>query len=169
MKLYHWMTDFSGISSRTLGSPQRVYARWLAALRAEDLDRLLELYADDAILLGDLAAGAKTGAEQIRAYFRDLVHRRRFDITPREVRFRDFGADVVTATGSYAIQFGGGRHPDQVEHVLENFTMVFLRDHRTSEWLITNHHASSSPDLDLAVARRDSGAGLVVISSEAIQ
>ena len=31
------MTDFSGISSRTLGSPQRVYARWLAALRSGDL------------------------------------------------------------------------------------------------------------------------------------
>ena len=118
--------------------------------------------------MGDLAAGVQTGTEQIRAYFRDLVHHRQFDISPSEVRFRDVGADVVTATGSYAIQFGGARRSDPVERMLESFTMVFRRDYRTSDWLITNHHASSAPDLDLTISRRLAGAGLVAVSSEAI-
>ena len=145
MRVYHQMFDFVGTPGLSLSSPQRVYARWLAALRSGDPERVLQLYADDAVLWGAWTDAPKFGRELIRGDYEKLLRLPGVEIAPRDAKFRTLGKDLVIATGSYELRLGSGAR----RFLQARFTIIFRQDGSSGSWEIFEHLCSlpgASPD-----------------------
>ena len=117
-----------------------VAASWATALGEDDPDKVLPLYADDAVLWGTLSPALRADRAALRDYFVTA-----FKVLPGlkvsfgEQRIRVYG-DTAVNTGYYTFSFVKEGEPKTLP-ARYSFTYVKLGD----RWLIVDHHSSAMP------------------------
>ncbi len=54
-------------------TPAEFVEEWLETLASHDVDAVVELYKDDAVLLGTVDKGVRKGTKDIREYFKNFL------------------------------------------------------------------------------------------------
>lgn len=115
---------------------EELFDGWNQALVSGEVDRVVALYADDAILLPTLSNRVRHDHGEIAAYFADFLKKQpRGTLTESNVR--RFG-DVAINSGSYVFRLGDG------QEVPCRFTFVYRRS--AGAWRIVEHHSSQMPE-----------------------
>ena len=115
-------------------------SRWAQALGEDDPERVLPLYADDAVLWGTLSPTVRADRAALRDYFVNA-----FKVLPGLKV--DFGAQLIRVYGSTAVNTGYYTFSYTKDGETKNwparfsFTYVKNGDH----WLIVDHHSSAMP------------------------
>jgi uncharacterized protein (TIGR02246 family) len=118
--------------------PPMVAEQWAAAFSKGDLDALMRLYDDDALLWGTSSSSIRKGAKAIRQYYAQLL--KAFPGTRvllRDTSPRLYG-DAGVNSGSYTMRRISG--DGKVRVTAARFTMTYVR--RGGKWLIVDHHSS---------------------------
>lgn len=109
---------------------------WARTFNAHDVEKLVALYADGALLHGTSSSKLYLGVEEIRTYFHGIAAVK-FDVW-HCVRL---AANVVLVVGKYVFSRS---HNDQRSATLARFTFVLRRN--DGAWQILHHHSSRDPD-----------------------
>lgn len=115
-------------------------ATWAQALGEDDPDKVLPLYAEDAVLWGTLSPTVRADRKALRDYFVTA-----FKVLPGlKVTFGDqlirvYGGTAVN-TGYYTFSFAKDGETKSLP-ARYSFTYVKNGDH----WLIVDHHSSAMP------------------------
>ena len=118
--------------------PPAIAEQWAAAFTKGDLDALMSLYDEDALLWGTSASKMRKGSSAIREYYAQLLKAfPGIGVSLAETSPRVFG-DAGVNSGSYTMHrvSKGGR----VNVTSARFTMIYVR--RGGKWLIVDHHSS---------------------------
>lgn len=119
-----------------IAAARALLVRWAEVFNTRQPDRILELYADDALLHGTSQARLYVGREQIRSYFRGTS-----TVTFGEQHFVGLSEDSVLCVGKYTF----ARQQDgQPAITPARFTFVARR--RDGVWQILHHHSSAEPN-----------------------
>lgn len=112
--------------------------RWMAAVEACSSERILKLYAEEAVLLPTLSSKVRHDQDEIRDYFEHFL-----SMKPKgrvvEENIRIYG-DMAVNSGLYTFSMGKPEAPGEVE---ARFTFVYRR--AGGSWVIVEHHSSVSP------------------------
>jgi uncharacterized protein (TIGR02246 family) len=116
-------------------SAEALLARWQEAFNTRDPARVVELYADDAKLLGTSQARLYLGLDEVRTYFRGTS-----TVTLGKRVMDQLSDDTVLCVGHYEFR----REQDgQVVTTPARFTFVLTC--RDGAWRVLHHHSSAAP------------------------
>ena len=103
-----------------------------------DLDALMNLYDEDALMWGTSSSGIRKGAKAIRQYYAQLLKAfPRTRVSLQETNPRRYG-DTGVNSGSYTMRRTAS--DGRVGVTSARFTMTYVR--RGDKWLIVDHHSS---------------------------
>ena len=113
-----------------------LFDNWNAALQTGDPDKVVEQYAEDAILLPTVSNKVRHTPDEIKDYF---VHFQAKQPKGKidESNIRMFG-DLAINSGVYTFDFASG------DSVQARFTFVYRK--QDEEWKIVEHHSSAMPE-----------------------
>jgi uncharacterized protein (TIGR02246 family) len=109
---------------------------WVDAYNSRDPERILALYAVDAVFWGTSAKSIATTLEQIAEYFKDAPKRPRARVRITERQVRVLG-DVAYTSGSYTFSNYEG---EKLLEMPARFTFIFQK--QKGKWLIVHQHSS---------------------------
>lgn len=112
---------------------------WADAFNRRDPEKLLPLYAPDAVFWGTTSPTLRDTPAAIREYFSNMGANPQTRVTLGESRIRAFG-DLAIATGAYVFT---GVRDGQPTATPARFTFVFRRE--DGRWPIVEHHSSAVP------------------------
>lgn len=112
---------------------------WGEALESGDLERIVGLYADDAIFLPTFYEMAHNRYE-IEEYFVSLLEHKGLRVEFRESHSQELAADTISLTGLYTFHF---RKNGETVSLPARFTFNFRKSN--GEWKIITHHSSECP------------------------
>jgi uncharacterized protein (TIGR02246 family) len=129
----------SSCSERSRGELASVVDRWHSALGSGQLDRLEELYADDAVLLPATSAAPRVGTIEIRAFFSEFLERHpRLTVTMRTIVA---GCDMGSEMGTIRYRVTGRR---KGAHMLMEGRITTVFAQREGRWFIVQQSLSLS-------------------------
>jgi uncharacterized protein (TIGR02246 family) len=113
---------------------------WAQALGEDDPDKVLPLYADDAVLLGTLSPTVRTDRSSLRDYFVTA-----FKVLPGlKVKFGD---QLIRVYGNTAVNSGyytfSYTKDDEPKSLPARYSFTYVKN--GSRWLIVDHHSSAMP------------------------
>jgi uncharacterized protein (TIGR02246 family) len=112
---------------------------WNAALQTLDPDKVVDLYAEDAILLPTLSNAVRHNHKEIREYFVDFLKKQPRG-TINESNIRDRGETAVHS-GIYTFELTTNGETTEAQC---RFTYVYAEVGGT--WKIVEHHSSLMPE-----------------------
>ena len=131
-------------ASNALVSPKEEVAEatqtWARALGEDDPDKILQLYADDAVLWGTLSPIVRSDRAALRDYFVTA-----FNVLPGlKVAFGDqlirvYGTTAVN-TGYYTFSYV---KDGETKTLPARYSFTFIKN--GERWLIVDHHSSAMP------------------------
>ena len=135
------------LTDSVIEDAEALLSRWQEAFNTRDPARVVELYADDAKLLGTSQARLYLGLDEVRTYFRGT------STVSLGARVMDqLSEDTVLCVGHY--QFS--REQDgQVVKTPARFTFVLTC--RDGAWRILHHHSSAARNRDGLAAAQSCG------------
>ena len=118
-----------------------LFEEWNAAAQSRDPDRVVALYAPDAVLLPTVSNQIRRNHTEMRAYFVDFLA-----LGPAAVledyNLRELGS-VAINSGVYTFTFASPP-PGAFRVVTARYTFVYER--RGGRWPIIEHHSSRMPE-----------------------
>ncbi|WP_219215955.1 YybH family protein [Variovorax boronicumulans] len=113
------------------------FARWADAFSAADVELLVRLYTENAMMYGSRPQLLR-GHDAIRDYLGSFSA-----LGPKQIRFQQVSAEwagpcAVSAAADAVLRFGGGN-----TEVFMRFTHVLVDEQQA--WKIACHHASPTP------------------------
>jgi uncharacterized protein (TIGR02246 family) len=112
--------------------------QWAAAFSRGDLEAIVGLYDEEALLWGTSSSTLRRGASAIRQYYAQLLEAfPGTKIALGETSPRLYGNAGVDS-GSYTVRLVAGDGKARV--TLARFTMTYVK--RNGKWLIVDHHSS---------------------------
>jgi uncharacterized protein (TIGR02246 family) len=118
--------------------PPAIAEQWAAAFSKGDLNALMSLYDEDALMWGTSASKLRKGSIAIRQYYAQLL--KAFPgirVSLAETSPRVYG-DAGVNSGSYTMR--RVLHDGRVNVTSARFTMIYVW--RGGKWLIVDHHSS---------------------------
>ena len=113
-----------------------LFDEWNQALQTKDPDKVVSLYADDAVLLPTLSNEVRHNHHEIKDYFiHFLAKNPQGSIDESNIRIFD---DLAVNSGIYSFKFGDGTIAKA------RFTFVYL--FKDQIWKIIEHHSSLLPE-----------------------
>jgi uncharacterized protein (TIGR02246 family) len=115
-------------------------ASWAQALGQDEPDKVLPLYADDAVLWGTLSPALRADRTALRDYFVTA-----FKVLPGlkvsfgEQRIRVYGGTAVN-TGYYTFSF---TKDGEAKTLPARYSFTYVK--QGDQWLIVDHHSSAMP------------------------
>jgi uncharacterized protein (TIGR02246 family) len=114
----------------------KLFMDWNNALQTGNPDKVVDLYAQDGILLPTVENGPLIGHAAIRGYFvHFLENKPSGKIDERTIRI---GCNAAFDAGLYTFTYGTGVAPTAAR-----FTYIYEYD--GGRWLIAHHHSSKRP------------------------
>lgn len=118
------------------------YNTWAAALSSGKADNVVNLYADDAVLLATLAEKPIVNQSQRLEYFKTLVSKHEMKVELTELHTRLLDDDNAVLSGLYTFSFKDG---DKTTSIPARFTFVYEKER--GKWMIVEHHSSKVPHI----------------------
>lgn len=115
------------------------YERWIEAVTGGDPDAVLDLYAEDAVLMATFSPAPRAKPQELRDYFIHFTALPGLQASTSEAITRVYG-DVATHDGLYTFTYRKG---DEVAEVPARFSFMFRKG--GDRWLIAGHHSSQVP------------------------
>lgn len=117
-----------------------MFGRWSAALETVHPDRVLRLYAPDALMLPLAAHGARKGMAEIRDYYVYFLQREpKVSVETRSIR-----ADCSVATDAGVYLLKARTRAGKAEAFKVRYSLTWQK--QDQGWLIVQEHASIGPD-----------------------
>jgi len=116
-----------------------LFDQWNEALQTLEPDAVVDLYAEDAILLPTLSNAVRHNHTEIRDYFVDFLKKRPRG-TINESNVRSCG-DTAVHSGVYTFELTSN---GETSHAQCRFTYVYAMQGET--WKIIEHHSSLMPE-----------------------
>jgi len=118
-------------------TPAEFVEEWMKTICSNNIDAIVSLYKEDAVLLGTLDSKIRKGSSEIKEYFYFFVQLKpRGKIT--EIIEKDFGERrFAVANGTYDFDL---TENDEQTTTLARFT--FVLDRVGTTWKIHSHHSS---------------------------
>ena len=119
---------------------ENLLRKWEACLNDNDLDGIVSLYTDNAVLWGTFSDIIRDNHALIRDYFEALFEKDNFKVKFGESNLRSFG-DSAIYSGEYEFSYEEG----EVVRCPARFSFVF---HKNGDdiFKIIDHHSSLVPD-----------------------
>ncbi|WP_417603263.1 DUF4440 domain-containing protein [Owenweeksia hongkongensis] len=114
---------------------------WKDAIKARQLNKILNLYSEKAILLGAFSPEVASTKSEISQYFKELFKRTDLSVCFLETYITKM-EDAAINTGIYRFDYteDGNRRS-----VVARYTFALQYSEITGQWLIINHHSSVLP------------------------
>ncbi len=114
-----------------------LFDRWNKALTDEDMDAVLDRYAEGSVLLPTLKNGPRISRDEKKDYFKTfLTHR---PVGTIDWRWIDIDCRTAVDTGLYSFKYRADG-----KTVRARYTYSYRFDGR--DWFITSHHSSARPE-----------------------
>jgi len=118
------------------GEIAKLFEVWNDALTTLNPDKVVELYAQDGILLPTVENGPLIGHAAIRGYFvHFLENKPSGKIDERTIRI---GCNVAFDAGLYTFTYGNQNPPTAARY-------TYVYEYDGGRWLIAHHHSSKRP------------------------
>jgi uncharacterized protein (TIGR02246 family) len=117
-----------------------LFDRWNAALATLDPDKVVALYAPDAVLLPTVSNKPRTNQEEIREYFVHFLAKK-----PQghiDFRIIKLGCNSALDTGLYTFTLHAPK--GKTQKVAARYSYVY--EYLNGQWLIEHHHSSALPE-----------------------
>ncbi len=121
-------------------TPTAALQAWVEAFNSRDPQRIVALYAPNAVFWGTTATAIATTPAQVRDYFKDAGQRPATRVTIDSAHERTFG-DIAVISGAYT--FADVRDGVSTNVRPARYTLVFQRI--GGGWSIVDHHSSRVP------------------------
>ena len=126
----------------TQNSPKEVSAaltEWARAIRSRNVEKVMSLYTDHAVLLGTLTDIIREGYNSISEYFENFCSRQNLDaeIASENIRLFD---NIAINSGNYNFTW---TVDNRKVFVRARYTFVYLK--QDGKWMILEHHSSLQP------------------------
>lgn len=119
-------------------TPAEFVEEWMKTVCSNDVNAIISLYKEDAVLLGTLDKKVRKGRDQIKGYFDFFVKLKPCGkIT--EIVEEDFGRMAV-ANGTYDFDL-----VENGEQVVTPARFTFVLERTGTKWMIYSHHSSKQP------------------------
>jgi uncharacterized protein (TIGR02246 family) len=113
-----------------------LFVLWNDAVKTANPDKVVDLYAPDAILLPTVENGPLIGRAAIRGYFvHFLASKPSGKIDERTIRI---GCNAALDAGLYTFTYGNGGAPTPARY-------TYIYEYEGGRWLIAHHHSSKRP------------------------
>ena len=110
--------------------------KWNLALQTRDPMKVVELYADDAILIPTVSNIVRHNHEEIKDYFTKFLQKGpKFEIDEINIRMID---KLAVNSGTYTVTFD--------DDTLAKARFTFVYQNINQGWLIIEHHSSIMPE-----------------------
>lgn len=117
----------------------RLFSQWNDALQTGMADKVVELYAPNAILLPTVSNKVRHNSTEIKDYFAHFLESKPIPKI-NEQNIRVYGP-VAVNSGIYTFTLTRDGKPDEVR---ARYTFVYHR--QKDRWLIVEHHSSAMPE-----------------------
>ncbi|QMU60627.1 MAG: DUF4440 domain-containing protein [Gammaproteobacteria bacterium] len=118
---------------------ENLLKKWETCLNNGDLNGIVELYADNAVLWGTFSDIIRDNPELIREYFEALFLRENLNVKFGSSNLRSFG-EAAIYSGDYEFSYQG----DEKVSCPARFSFVFYKD-ESGQYRIIDHHSSLVP------------------------
>lgn len=115
--------------------------KWMAAVASRNVENILPLYDEHAILLPTVAANVHDLPAERKEYFEHFTSKENLKGVIDEVHFRALGENAGVASGLYTFSYSKN---GQTYNVPARFTFVFEKE--GNDWKIVEHHSSRTPE-----------------------
>ena len=121
-------------------TPTEFVEEWMETICSNNVDAIVSLYNEDAVLLGTLDSKIRKGSSEIKGYFVFFVQLKpRGKIT--EIIEKDFGdRRFAVANGTYDFDL-----TENDEQTTTPTRFTFVLDRIGTKWKIHSHHSSKQP------------------------
>ena len=121
-------------------TPTEFVEEWMETICSNNVDAIVSLYNEDAVLLGTLDSKIRKGSSEIKGYFDFFVQLKpRGKIT--EIIEKDFGdRRFAVANGTYDFDL-----TENDEQTTTPVRFTFVLDRIGTKWKIHSHHSSKQP------------------------
>jgi uncharacterized protein (TIGR02246 family) len=116
-----------------------LFDRWNAALATLDPDKVVALYAPEAVLLPTVSNKPRTNHEEIRDYFVHFLEKKpqgKIDFSVIKI-----GCNIASDTGLYTFTLYDKK--GRAKKMAGRFSFVY--EYLNGQWLIEHHHSSAMP------------------------
>jgi uncharacterized protein (TIGR02246 family) len=127
-----------GCVAVTEADVENLFVAWNNALQTENPDRVVALYATDAILLPTVENGPYSDHAAIRRYFVDFLKKKPSGAIDRPHNIR-IGCNVAFDAGLYTFTYGTGAPATAARY-------TYVYKYEGGGWLIAQHHSSVRPE-----------------------
>jgi uncharacterized protein (TIGR02246 family) len=128
-----------GCVAVTEADVENLFVAWNNALQTENPDRVVALYATDAVLLPTVENGPYTDHAAIRRYFVDFLKKKPSGAIDRPHNIR-IGCNVAFDAGLYTFIYRKeGERPTAARY-------TYVYKYEGGGWLIAHHHSSVRPE-----------------------
>ena len=114
--------------------------KWEVCLNNADLEGIVSLYTDNAVLWGTFSDIIRDNPELIREYFEALFLRENLKVKFGSSNLRSFGQAAIYS-GEYEFSY----QSDEIVKCPARFSFVFYKD-ESGSYKIIDHHSSLTPD-----------------------
>ncbi|MFK7816858.1 MAG: DUF4440 domain-containing protein [Gammaproteobacteria bacterium] len=122
---------------------ENLLRKWEVCLNNTDLDGIISLYTDDAVLWGTFSEIIRDTPELIREYFEVLFYRKNLKVQFGPSNLRSFGQAAIYS-GEYEFSY---EDPEgKVVTCPARFSFVFYK-HESDTYKIIDHHSSLTPEI----------------------
>ena len=124
-------------------NPKQVLQAWLSGLNSGNLDEVLSLYSEDAVLLPTFSNKCLAGPEDIKDYFEKLGGHKNLNVQLHEktLLVQNFSHNLYSMSGIYAWRF----EVDD-ENLKFEARFTFIVDLKRSRPVV-HHHSSQVPQM----------------------
>lgn len=120
--------------------------KWVEAVQARDIDRVLALYDEQqSVFWGTFADHIRVSRAQAKTYFDRFLSAASLQCEVVEAVAHELAPTVVNLIGSYRFTIAREEGADPVAS-MARFTYTFKLDADSGQWLIVEHHSSLMPE-----------------------
>ena len=119
---------------------QQIITSWEKYLNNADINNLINLYAEDAVLWGTFSNVIRDNLDLIREYFQELFKKRDLKVS-FNASFNRVYEDTHLYSGTYKFSY----IDEELIIINARYTFVVCKD-RNSKYKIVEHHSSVIPD-----------------------
>ena len=119
-------------------TPTEFIEEWMEAVCSNDVESIVSLYKEDAILLGTLDKKVRQGRDQIKGYF-DFFIKLKPCGKITEIIEKDYGR-ITVINGTYDFDL-----VEDDKQILAPARFTFVLERTGTKWMIHSHHSSKQP------------------------